>query len=80
MEGTEVESVEGPPPERTCQRNSIQKQKLKFTASKNANVSTRAARPWLKKMCRMDCHLRKRDDQVEVQVNEPETGLLPTNV
>ena len=30
MEGTEVESVEGPPPERTCQRNSIQKQKTEI--------------------------------------------------
>ena len=46
MEGTEVESMEGPPQERTCQHNSIQKQKWKFTASKKTIVSTRAARTW----------------------------------
>ena len=46
MEETKVENVERPPPERTCQHNSIQKQKLKFTASKKTNVSTRTARTW----------------------------------
>ena len=26
----------------------------------------------------IDCHLRRRDHLVEVQVSKPETGLLPT--
>ena len=56
--------------------------KMEIHGIEKTNVSTRAARLcWgAQSLGEIDCHLRRRDHQVDVQVNEPETGLLPTNV